>query len=209
MKKVTFLICSLFLLWLAGCTVSKNTVSASAPAVVAPQLSGSLVPASVTAGSAGFNLTVQGANFSSTCAVLWNGQQRPTTVVSSTQVVAAIAQSDVALPASVTINVVDTNTGSRSNSVTFVITSGAPAIQHHAMLSWTPSSSSVIGYKVYRGAQSSGPYGLLNSAIVNAETFTDSTVASGQTYFYVVSAVDSAGLESTFSNESVAVIPSP
>jgi fibronectin type 3 domain-containing protein len=37
----------------------------------------------------------------------------------------------------------------------------------------------------------------------------DSTVQSGITYYYVVTAVDSAGSESTYSNPTQAVIPSP
>jgi fibronectin type 3 domain-containing protein len=153
---------------------------------------------------------VQGTNFSSTCVVLWNGQQRPTQVASSTRAVATIAPADVAVPASVTINVLDTSTGTKSNSATFIVTSApSPAIQHHALLSWIASGSPVIGYKVYRGTQSGGPYALLSTGSINAETFTDATVTSGQTYFYVVTAMSSAGLESAFSNEVAAVIPTP
>ena len=79
---------------------------------------------------------------------------------------------------------------------------------HLVDLSWNPSTtSSVVKYKVYRSAQSSGPFDLLNSA--SGATYTDSTVQSGQTYYYAVTSVDSAGVESGYSNVAVAIIPTP
>lgn len=203
MKKIW--ICSLLLLSLAGCTLSNN--QALNPA---PQLSGNLSPASTVAGSAGFSLTVTGSNFSPTCVVLWNSVRRPTRIVSSAQVVATIAPSDVAAASSATVSVIDTGTGLKSNTVTFVITSaGSPSTQHEATVSWTASSSPVIGYNVYRGGQTGGPYTLLNTGIVSADTFADATVLSGKTYYYVVTAVSNSGVESVFSNEAVGVIPTP
>jgi len=38
-------------------------------------------------------------------------------------------------------------------------------------------------------------------------SFTDITVISGQTYYYVVTAVDASGLESAYSNQAPATIP--
>jgi fibronectin type 3 domain-containing protein len=68
-------------------------------------------------------------------------------------------------------------------------------------LTWTPSASTgVVGYNVYRGTTSGGPYAKINNAIVAAPAFTDMTVVHGTTYFYVVTAVDS-NLESVNSNE--------
>jgi fibronectin type 3 domain-containing protein len=67
----------------------------------------------------------------------------------------------------------------------------------------------VVGYNVYRGSQSGGPYSKLNSALDANTTDTDSSVAGGQTYYYVVTAVDSTGLESGYSNQVQAVIPFP
>ncbi len=72
---------------------------------------------------------------------------------------------------------------------------GVAAAQHSVNLSWNPSSSTVAGYNIYRGATSGGPYAKINS--MNADTtFTDTTVQSGQTYFYVTTAVDGSGNES-------------
>ena len=45
---------------------------------------------------------------------------------------------------------------------------------------------------------------------MNADTtFVDSSVQSGQTYFYVTTAVDGSGKESGNSNQTQAVIPTP
>lgn len=81
-------------------------------------------------------------------------------------------------------------------------------VQHDVMLSWTSSTSpNVIGHNVYRGTSSGGPYGKINSALVAGTTYTDGTVASGQTYFYVVTAVNNSSLESNYSNQASASIP--
>ena len=157
----------------------------------------------------GFQPYGHGSNFSATCVVLWNGSPRPTQIVSSTRAVATIAPSDVAAAGTATVNIVNTSTGLKSNTVTFVTTSVGSSTQHQATLFWTASSSPVIGYNVYRGAQAGGPYTLLNTGTVTADTFADATVLSGQTYYYVVTAVSNSDVESIFSNEAVGVIPTP
>jgi hypothetical protein len=87
---------------------------------------------------------------------------------------------------------------------------GPPPTQHSVSLSWNASTSSVIGYNIYRGTKHSGPYPQkLTSTPQSATTFTDSTVKSGTTYYYVVTAVNSSLQESDYSNEAQAVIPSP
>lgn len=93
-------------------------------------------------------------------------------------------------------------------------TSGVTANQtsaagtHLVDLSWNPSTTpSVVKYKVYRSSQSSGPFDVVNS--VSGSVYSDSTVQSGQTYYYTVTSVDSNGIESGFSNVAVATIPSP
>jgi len=65
----------------------------------------------------------------------------------------------------------------------------------------------VVGYYIYRGTTSGGPYTKLNSSPVLLTTYTDSTVQSGLTYYYVTTAVDSGGNESVHSNEVSAPIP--
>ncbi len=84
-----------------------------------------------------------------------------------------------------------------------------PPPAHSVTLNWDPSSSAVVGYYVYRGTMQGGPYTKLNTTSVAPTTYVDSTVVSGQIYFYVVTAVDSNGIESLFSNEATAAIPIP
>lgn len=84
---------------------------------------------------------------------------------------------------------------------------------HTATLSWCPSSSQVIGYNVYRSTTSGSGYQLLSFVASTASTcstpitFVDSNVISGQTYYWVVTAVNAGGTESTYSNEASATIP--
>lgn len=78
---------------------------------------------------------------------------------------------------------------------------------HSATLSWNPSKSVVVGYRVYRSSQSGTSYALLTSTLVPGTSFVDSKVEKGQTYFYVVTAVDAESNESGFSNEAFATIP--
>jgi fibronectin type 3 domain-containing protein len=66
-----------------------------------------------------------------------------------------------------------------------------------------------VGYNVYRSLQKTGPFTLLNSSLVAATTYVDSTVISGATYYYVVTSVDSNGNESPPSNVSSDTIPFP
>lgn len=86
---------------------------------------------------------------------------------------------------------------------------GIVPTQHTVSLSWTASTSTIAGYNVYRGTQTGGPYAQIGTGNGTATTYTDSTVQSGQTYFYVVTSVDSAGVESVFSNQAQAVVPTP
>lgn len=85
---------------------------------------------------------------------------------------------------------------------------GQTATSHNVSLGWTASTSTVVGYNVYRGTTSGGPYSLVNSSDPNV-TYSDATVQAGQTYFYVVTAVDSQGTESVYSNQAQATVPSP
>lgn len=80
---------------------------------------------------------------------------------------------------------------------------------HSVTLSWNPSTSNVAGYRVYRGGNSGGPYSLITSSLVPGTNYNDASVLSGNEYFYVTTAVDSAGDESTYSNEASATIPNP
>ena len=103
------------------------------------------------------------------------------------------------------VSVVSNATGSPA-SVSLTGTGVAPS-QHSVALSWTASTSAVVGYNVYRGTVSGGPYTKINSSVIAATNYTDSTVQSGTTYYYVATAVDASGNESVYSNEVQAVVP--
>jgi Abnormal spindle-like microcephaly-assoc'd, ASPM-SPD-2-Hydin len=93
-----------------------------------------------------------------------------------------------------------------TKSASATITVSAP---HSVSLSWSASTSSGISYyNVYRGTISGGPYTLLKSGVTST-SYTDSNVQSGKIYYYVTTAVDSAGLESVYSNQATAVVPMP
>lgn len=83
-----------------------------------------------------------------------------------------------------------------------------PAQPHTVQLSWYASiSPNVIGYNVYRGGVSGGPYSLINTGLLPQTSYQDSDVTAGQTYYYVTTAVDSSNIESAFSNEAVVTVP--
>jgi len=84
---------------------------------------------------------------------------------------------------------------------------GVAPVQHSVSLTWSASTSTVAGYNIYRSTVSGSGYTKINSSFVTILTYTDSTVLSGTTYFYVTTAVDSAGTESTYSNQVSAAIP--
>jgi hypothetical protein len=88
---------------------------------------------------------------------------------------------------------------------------GTPPPIHSVFLSWSASTSpNIIGYNIYRGTASSGPYAQINSSLNASTTYTDNSVVDGQTYYYVTTAVDSNNQESVYSSPpQQAVIPSP
>ncbi len=118
-----------------------------------------------------------------------------------------------------TVNFVPQTSGNAAGSVTFdsnatnspatenLTGAGTQSGGHSVALSWNASTSQVVGYNVYRGVASGGPYSKINSAVEANTTYTDSAVQSGQTYYYVTTAVDSVGTESSYSNQAQAAIP--
>jgi hypothetical protein len=95
----------------------------------------------------------------------------------------------------------------RNYWVDVVFAPGTATAAHSATLSWTGSTSGVAGYNVYRATRSGGPYTVLNPAPQPGSSYTDPSVQAGNTYYYVVTAVDSSGTESANSNEVTAAVP--
>ncbi len=153
----------------------------------------SVVVSGVTSSSAEF--TVTGVSFPLTVPA---GQSVPFSLDFTPQATGAVSA-----------NIVFASDASNSPTTEAVTGIGVAQPEHQANLSWSPSPSEVAGYNVYRGTQPGGPYALTNSALEATTSFSDPSVQPGNTYYYVVTAVDSSGAESTFSNEVQAVIPSP
>ncbi len=87
---------------------------------------------------------------------------------------------------------------------------GTAAPRHSVDMSWDASTGpDVVGYNVYRGSVSGGPYSRINSALEATTRYTDNAVTAGETYYYVATAVNGSGHESGYSNQAQAVIPTP
>ena len=83
------------------------------------------------------------------------------------------------------------------------------ALAQSVKLAWDGSSdSSIAGYRVFRTEQSGSfnPSAISGSTLLTSPAFTDSTVQYGHTYYYVVAAVSTAGMQSPYSNQVQAVI---
>jgi len=105
-------------------TASFDTTRVAPPLAPAPvPVVGSLSPATATVGSPALTLTVNGSGFVTSSVVRWNGADRTTTVVSATQLTAAITAADLASARSVPVTVfTPTPGGGTSSNVTFTVT---------------------------------------------------------------------------------------
>jgi Fibronectin type III domain/Viral BACON domain len=105
--------------------------------------------------------------------------------------------------ATVTVSV--TKGGNISVPVTLTVTSSGTTTStssssNTASLSWNPpTSTSLAGYKVYVGT-SSGVYGS-SINVGNVTSYAVSNLGVGTTYYFAVTAYNTSGVESGFSNE--------
>ncbi|HUM69301.1 MAG TPA: beta-propeller fold lactonase family protein, partial [Chloroflexota bacterium] len=108
----------------------------------------SLIPGGGMAGDPAFSLTVYGANFVNGATVQWNGANRTTTFVSSTELQAAIPPTDMLSPGAAAVTVVNPGPGGgTSNAVPFGV--AAPGQNP------VPTISSLAPYHIFaRGAAS-------------------------------------------------------
>ncbi|HVA93499.1 MAG TPA: choice-of-anchor D domain-containing protein [Candidatus Dormibacteraeota bacterium] len=146
------------------------------------------------------NVTISGAGFNasgvSTGLILTPGQ--------STTLTATFTPSSTG---SITGSVAVASNATNSPDTIALSGTGVNVVNHSVALSWLPSTSTVVGYNVYSSTQTGGPYTKLNSTPVTTTVYTDSTVKSGLTYYYVVTAVDASNTESVYSSEISATIP--
>lgn len=209
----------------ATLTISDN--AAGSPQTTALSGTGSTILISVSPGSTDFGDVAVGSS-SSLPILITNTGTASVTLSQTTVTGAGFSVNGLALPFTLpsgqntSLNVVfsPTTAGSVTGSVSVLSNatnspgteplSGTGTQTHGVSLSWTASTSpGVVGYNVYRAIVSGGPYAEANSSPVPNTTYVDSTVQGGQTYYYVATAVDSAGKESAYSNEAQAAVPSP
>jgi hypothetical protein len=179
---------------IAPATMNFGTVAIGTPA----SLTGTLTAGSSDVSVSSAAWTGEGYNVS--------GITFPVTVAagkSVTYTVTFTPQADGASSGSISF----VNDGATSPVTETLDGSGGQAGVHSVALNWDASTSSVIGYNVYRGTQSGGPYQLLTTSPQSTTSFTDTTVLTGTTYYYVATSVDSDHVESVFSNQAQAVVP--
>jgi len=144
---------------------------------------------------------VSGAGFNATGAsgVILNPGQ--TTTVSATFTPAAAG--------SVTGSVTVASNASNSPDSISLTGTGVAAVNHSVALSWTPGANSmtITGYNTYAATISGGPYTKVNSSPDASTSYTDSGVQAGQTYYFVVTSLDSSNVESAYSSEVSALVP--
>jgi fibronectin type 3 domain-containing protein len=72
------------------------------------------------------------------------------------------------------------------------------------------NSPTAVSYRIYRSNASGGPYTSLSTVPSTSTEYTDTTLVSGQTYYYIVRAINSVGSESPDSNEvGVSLVDAP
>ena len=153
--------------------------------------------ASVTVSSASLNNSEFVLSGISLPATLTAGQSAPFTVTFTPQTSGATS-------ASLSFS----SNASNSPAVQSMTGTGTAATQHTVDLTWN-ASTSAVGYNIYRGTVSGGPYTMINTSLDSTTAYTDKTVVSGQTYYYVTTAVNASSEESGYSNQATAVIPNP
>jgi len=209
------------LLLLSGCAGISSASKQSSGASTSGQLSVS--PSTMSFGSVvvGSNVSQTGTLTASSADVVvssagWNGNGYsvsgitfPVTVPSGQSVKYTVTFTPPAAgsdPGSISFA---SNASDSSLTQSFTGSGTESSSSHMVALSWDASTSSVVGYNIYRGAQSGGPYSRLNTTPMAGTSYTDDAVASGSTYYYVATSVDSHSSESAYSNQAVAQIPNP
>jgi fibronectin type 3 domain-containing protein len=145
--------------------------------------------------------TVSGAGFNSNGV---GGQ-----ILAPAQNASMVATFAPAAAGTVVGSIVLLSTAVNSPTTISLVGAGIQPGSHSVSLSWSESSANTSGFNVYRGIVSGGPYSLVNLSPVTPAEYLDITVITGNTYYYVVSAVDSLGNESAYSTETSATNPSP
>ncbi len=83
---------------------------------------------------------------------------------------------------------------------TNLIATAASSIQID--LSWTATTESdLAGYNIYQSTTSGSGFSKINTSLVTGESYVDTDLTSGTTYYYKITAEDTSGNESGYSSE--------
>jgi uncharacterized protein (TIGR03437 family) len=162
----------------------------------------SISPSSMTAGGAGFTLTINGSNFTGGSVVLWQGSIRSAAFISSTQLTAQIPASDISAAGSAAVTVSNPAPGGgTSNALTFTINpscsysinptgqsfvaaggTGSVAVMAGSGCGWT-ATSNAAWISVTSGASGNGNGTVNYSVAVNSGAARSGTITiAGQTF---------------------------
>jgi hypothetical protein len=155
----------------------------------------------ISIGASGASVTISSASSSSGQFVL-NGASFPLTIPAGQTVSFNVAFTPAK---SGNVSGALSFASNASNSTALESLTGVgTATPYSVSLSWSPSSN-VQGYNVYRSATPNGGYSKINSTLDPSTVYTDSSVASGQTYYYAATSVNSSGMESSQSSPPLQV----
>lgn len=167
-----------------------------------PQISG-LEPSSAARNAAAFTLVVKGIDFAQGATVRWNGADRPTNFVSSTQLQATISATDLSTASTVPITVINPGmNGSPSRSIAFVVNNPLPTLARIGLAGSGPGSTRTLtleGAQFISGATilwngHSYPATWLNATKLSAEIDTTTALSSYPAHIAVFNPGPGGGL---------------
>lgn len=83
-------------------------------------------------------------------------------------------------------------------------------VSHTVTLTWDPQPLLIGVFVIYVSSTSGSGYRSIGEvSCLGPETFDDLNTVAGNTYYYVVTALDEFGFESAYSNEVQVTIPAP
>ncbi|HTK04300.1 MAG TPA: fibronectin type III domain-containing protein [Candidatus Eisenbacteria bacterium] len=208
-----------------GGTSNSQTFSINNPAPTTT----SIVPVSATAGSGAFTLTVNGTNFIASSVVRWEGADRTTTFVNSTQLTAAILGTDITTPGTASVTVFNpTPGGGLSNAQTFTINSSGgggggpppdtapPVITNVSAVNVTAGDARIIwdtdeaaNSKVNFGPTASYGRQASEAAFVTSHGLTLSGLDPSTTYHYQACSTDTAGNQACSTDATFTTLSGP
>ncbi len=188
-----------------GTTAAPGQLSvAPAPLNFGSVAVGSTTTQAITLSASGASVTISSAASSSSQFAL-QGMSLPLTIPAGQQASFSVAFTP---QSSGTASGALSFTSNASNSTATESLSGTGTVTSYSVNLYWNSSSDVAGYNVYRSTSANGTYAKINPSLNGTTAYTDTTVVSGQTYYYEATAVNSSGMESARSTPAVqAMVP--